>query len=272
MYIGYLGPVGTFTHQAARIFFPDGELLPIKDIDGVFEGIAEGQCCVGVVPIENSTEGPVNATLDSLLRHEGIGITNLLILPIVHAILARDSENSGNFEKILAHPQALAQCRGYTRQRYPDAELVECASNGLAASAVSQSDENWAAIGPVAAAREYGLAVLEEGVQDSSLNSTAFIQIEKTEFRQPRQGLRTSIAFSTENKPGTLFRMLGILENYGINMTKILSRPMPGRPGEYIFFVDIEGYREDEAENALTQMQEKATLYKCLGSYPVRRV
>lgn len=251
----YLGPVGTFTQQAAAVLVTGAELMPKPDIDGVFESLASGGCAVGVLPLENSSEGAVNATLDGLLRVEGVYITAVLQLPIRHAFMG-----SARPGKILAHPQALAQCRGYIRREHPDAELVPCASNGEAAYKVSQAGEEWAAVGPLAAAKEYGLRVIAEGIQDSEHNSTAFIRLE----RAPSEGSRTSVAFSAGNKPGALYRMLGIFEAHGVNMTKILSRPIPELPGEYVFFTDVEGGHLAEA---LLQIEKEARLYKYLGSY-----
>ena len=271
--IGYLGPAGTFTGQAAAALLPEGQLIPIGDIDSVFESVAKGLCDVGVVPVENSTEGSVNATLDALLREEGMNITALLTLPVRHALLAL--KEAKNAEKILAHPQALAQCRGYIRRHFPKAELVQCASNGEAAIKVAESGKDWAAIGPFAAAQVYGLCVKAEDIQDVASNSTSFIQIEKlgidTVFMPAKSEYRTSIAFSVENRPGSLYRMLGILESYAINMTKILSRPRPEQPGEYIFFVDIEDYDIESAVPALTLIKSKATMYKFLGSYSISK-
>ena len=267
MKVGYLGPAGTFTQQAAKILFPEGTFIPIGDIDSIFECLSKGAYDAGIAPIENSTEGPVNATLDALLREKDLTIATLLVMPVSHILMTR--EKGVSIKKILAHPQALAQCRNYIRRHYPQAELVPCASNGEAATKVIDTS---AAIGPAAAAKEYGLYILAEGIQDSTFNSTAFIQIEKAAEQVPKDNCRASIAFSTKNQPGALYRMLSILEGYGINMTKILSRPLPESPGEYIFFVDIDDYSVNDAKAALKQIQNKAAIYKFLGSYPVRRI
>ena len=269
--IGYLGPKGTFTQQAAWILFPKNDFVPIGDIHSVFCAVSTGRCDAGVVPLDNSTEGPVNATLDALLEAEDLTITTLLVLPISHVLMG--AANTRNAEKILAHPQALAQCRKYIRHHYPDAELVPCTSNGEAAVKVASADKPWASVGPAAAAKEYGLSIWAEGIQDSCHNKTGFIQIEKSggQNLSPKPNCRTSIAFSTENRPGSLYRILGIFENHNINMTKIFSRPMPTQPGEYIFFVDIEDYQVKDAENALKQVGNEAAIYRFLGSYPVKR-
>ena len=273
MRISYLGPKGTFTQQAAAILLPMEKLEPRTNIDDVFSAVVSRECEAGVVPIENSTEGPVNATLDALLREDEISITALLDMPISHVIMG-----SKNAKRILANPQALAQCRGYIRREHPDAELVECASNGEAARIVAEAIKNnlafnWAAIGPAAAAREYNLRIWAKRIQDISSNNTAFIQIEKKADKIISPGYRASIAFSAENRPGALYGMLSILDSHGINMTKILSRPIPGNRGEYMFFIDIdvENNKEEDVKSALAGMEKTAAKYKFLGLYPVLR-
>ena len=311
--VGYLGPRGTFSQQAALEMHMNlgcqVEYRAFNDIGDVFLAVSNGECDAGVVPIENSTEGPVNATLDALLREDGINITALMNMPISHMLMG-DGPNPGILEdpddepnsriledasalselgdledaiasvkssvqKILAHPQALAQCRGYIKARYPDALLVNTASNGEAALLVSEEIKNqkkcnWVAIGPEAAAKEYDLHIWDRDIQDESVNSTAFVQIKrKSGLEDILPDCRISIVFSVENRPGTLCQILGIFDAYGINMINILSRPMPGVPGEYVFYVDIDGYREDNIHIALKKMQNEAILFKLLGSYPV---
>ena len=256
MKVAYLGPVGTFTQQAAEIMCPNAELIPVTDIDGVFKAASiEG---MGVVPLENSTEGVVNTTLDALLKWDNLSITAAFVMPISHTLMG-----FANPKEILAHPQALAQCKDYLRKNYPDAKLISCTSNGEAAKIVANSGKDRASIGPDAAAREYGLQILAENIQDQDTNSTTFIKIEKTVSK----GLRTSIAFSTENKPGALLRVISIFDRLKVNMCNILSRPLPERPGEYIFFVDL----EDCTEEALQLVKNQSIIYRFLGSYSITK-
>jgi len=265
--VGYLGPAGTFTQQAAQNLCGESPLRPMTDIGDVFRAVATGECAAGVVPIENSTEGAVNATLDALLREEAVQIATLLMLPIRHALMGRDS--GAGIQKILAHPQALAQCRAYLRRHFPEAEAVPCASNAEGAARVAASDKPWAAIGPVEAAAEYGLHVWAEGIQDQAVNRTSFVLIRNAAETAPLPHCRTSLVFSTQNRPGALYQVLGYFQRYGINMTKILSRPLPEQPGAYIFFVDIEDYRPQDAALALERLRSEAMRYRFLGSYPV---
>jgi len=285
--VAYLGPTGSFTQQAAGVLCPDSAVLkplfkPLSYIEDVFQSVEKEKYSAGVVPIENSTEGAVNETLDSLLREENVVITKMLTLPIRHCLMvAEKGIQFTEITKILAHPQALAQCRNYIRRYIPQAQLEACSSNGEAAAQVAGSAINpWASIGSIAAAEEYGLHVYDESIQDQKSNRTAFIKIEKIKENkqklasQPnlKKGRYTSIVFSTENRAGALCEMLNKFEK--INLTKILSRPMKESPGAYVFFVDLESDTEskngtEDVEKALKQVQETALLYRYLGTYEI---
>jgi len=264
--VGYLGPSGTFTRQAAGILVSEGEFVPMYDINEIFELVDNGICEVGIAPIENSTEGSVNATLDALLA-TNVVITELLVMPIKHAIISHSKAP----QKILAHPQALAQCRNYLRKNFANISQIACSSNGEAA-AIASEDSTAAAIAPEYAATTYNLTILDSNIQDSAVNSTSFVKIVKNNgsTTAPQANCRTAIAFSTENCSGALCKILGTFETYNINMTKILSRPMPQHLGEYIFFVDIEDYNANDAKNALDKIKNNTTMYKFLGSYVVK--
>ena len=261
MQAAYLGPKGTFTHQAAAYFFPNAELVPKTHIEDVFISVASAECSAGAAPLENSTEGAVNATLDALIEHN-VNITGLVNMPINHVLMG-----SGKPDKILGHPQALAQCRLFIKKNFQYAQFIPCASNAEAAKIVSESDEAAAAIGPSGAAAEYGLTIRQSGIQDVASNSTAFIRIEPAGDEDVLPNCRTSVVFSTKNKPGALYRMLSILDSHNVNMTKILSRPIPVNHGEYMFFIDIEGYNVKEADEALKKIKNASVKYKFLGSY-----
>ena len=261
MLAAYLGPKGTFTHQAAAYFFPGADLKPKTHIEDVFLSVASAECAAGAAPLENSTEGAVNATLDALIEYN-VKITGLVNMPVNHVLMG-----SANPDKILGHPQALAQCRMFIKNNFPLAQLVPCASNAEAARFVSESSESMAAIGPSSAAAEYGLTILQSGIQDVPSNSTAFIRIGPAGDEEILPNCRTSIVFSTKNKPGALYRMLSVLDSHNVNMTKILSRPIPENHGEYMFFIDIEGYNVKEADEAIKKIKNASVKYKFLGSY-----
>jgi len=255
MKVVYFGPAGTFSQQAAGIMCQNAELIPASDIDSVFETAM----CVGtgIVPLENSTEGVVNATLDALLKWKELFITEAYIMPIRHTFIGHE-----NPIEILAHPQALAQCKGYLRKYYPNVTLIPSASNGEAARLVAASDKRKAAIGPLAAAKVYNLPIIAENIQDQDTNSTTFIKVQKA----PSKGPRTSIAFSTENKPGDLLRIIRIFDKHKVNMCNILSRPLPQRPGEYVFFVDL----DDCPKEILEQVKKESIIYRFIGSYLIQ--
>lgn len=269
MEIAYFGPEGTFTQQAACHLAPDAALLPFTSIEDIFGAVADGRCDGGVVPFENTTEGAVNETLDALLFGPPLFIAEQVRLPIRHCLMTHAAYD-GPITKILSHPQSLAQCRHYLREHFEGVETLPAATNGDAARRVSESGEPWAAIGPAFAAARYGLQLRVQNIQDQPHNFTSFIRITRETQAKPLRSRRTSVAFSTYNKPGELYRMLSVFDVYRVNMTKILSRPMKNAPGEYVFLIDIEDYVPRDAARGLTLIRERTPFYRFLGSYPVK--
>ncbi len=268
MTTGYLGPKGTFTYQAAGLLVPGSERQPYYAIDDVLKAAITGEIQYGVVPIENSTEGFVNATLDSLIfDREGLYIKKELFLPVSHSIMALSGTKKEEIKRILSHPQALAQCRKYLNTYFKDVPLIPSASTAEAARLVAEGGVGDAAIAIEPAAEIYGLSVIDKEIQDQKFNHTRFILLSKEDTSLPKAGSKTSIAFSTANKPGELYKILDIFSLWDINMTAIISRPMRNCPGEYVFFVDIEGYDENDAKDALKMIRRKAKLFKNLGTY-----
>ncbi|MDR1538732.1 MAG: prephenate dehydratase [Clostridiales bacterium] len=290
MKIGYLGPQGTFTHQAALIIRDDwlescrdsmADALPEEEscssypevcdlpaIEDVMQGVSDGILDLAVVPLENSTEGVVNITLDSLIFDQDLHIKRQLTLPISHCLMRKPGAIQGDPEKIYSHSQSLAQCRRYLRSRFPGAELVHMPSNAEAARFVKGSGGNFAAVGPKLAAQIYSLETEACGIQDQASNSTTFAALAKGSGSKAIIAGKTTIAFSTLNKPGSLYKILDIFSLWDINMTKIISRPMKNKPGEYVFYVDLEDYVAKDLEDALTMVRRKTNFFKFLGSYP----
>ena len=270
MKIGYLGPLGSFTHQAAvkigKMVSSDHESA-YTTIEDTMNAVSEHEISLAVVPLENSTEGVVNATIDALIFEYNLYIQYETVLPIEQCLMRRQQfiENS-HIDRIYSHNQSLAQCRKYLRSKYPDAELIEMTSNTEAARYVSESQENCAAIGPLPAAELYQLAIAAESIQDQKSNATSFIALSQT-TEGPLKDSKTTIAFSTMNQPGSLYKILDIFSLWDINMTKILSRPMKMKPGEYVFYVDMEDYDVKDLADALTMVKRKTDFYKFLGSY-----
>lgn len=264
--IAYLGPPATFTHQAARQRFGSAaEYRPVRTIVDVFEEVERGGAHYGVVPVENTTEGAVNVTLDRLTESSAM-ICGELALDIAQYLLSH-AENLGEVKRVLSHPQGLAQCREWLNTHLPDVPRGEVPSTAGAAE-IAAGDRSAAAIASELAGRLYGVPVLRARIEDNRQNSTRFLVIGS----QPA-GItgrdKTSILFAMRNEPGTLHRILEPLARLGLNLTKIESRPAKSRPWEYVIFVDLEGHRESPpVAGALVEMAERTLFLRVLGSYP----
>jgi chorismate mutase/prephenate dehydratase len=265
--VSYLGPSGTNTHLAARRYFgSSAELLPVRSIPEVFEEVERGRADVGVVPIENSSEGVVNHTLDGLVDSELL-ICGEASLEIHHHLLARASE-LGGIKRVFSHPQALAQCRGWLARHLPDAEVVECASTSTAAEQAAH-DPATAAVASELASQLYGVPVLRERIEDHANNVTRFFVVGRRAAGRTGRD-KTSILFSIRDEVGTLYRILEPFAAARLSLTKIESRPTRRRPWEYVFFVDFEGHRDDPVtQGVLAAVRERCLFLKVLGSYPV---
>jgi chorismate mutase/prephenate dehydratase len=239
--------------------------LPFNSIHEVFEEVERGRVHYGVIPIENSIEGVVNHTLDMFVD------SNLLIcgevsLEISHNLLAQ-TEDIGAVAKIYSHPHAIAQCRGWLENNMPSVPVYEVSSTARAAEMVLE-EPTAAAIASEAAAHLYGLKIVKKRIEDHLHNFTRFLVIGKTPAKHTGDD-KTSILFSIKDRVGALYNMLEPFAKYGINMTKIESRPSRKKVWEYVFFVDLEGHVEDEdVRESLNELAEKCIFLKVLGSYP----
>lgn len=275
--VGYLGPRGTFSEQALQLGAPTAQGVPLATVYDAVMAVQEGSVDRAVVPIENSLEGAVSATLDTLTGPaDAVGIIGETVLPVAHALLARSGVGEADVCIVTSHPQALAQCAGSLRRRVPGAEIVPAASTAQAASRVAASAEPWAAIGPSRAAGIYGLGVLAEGIEDEPGNETRFVWLapQGTEPPEPAGGAgawRTSVAFfgAGDAAPGWLVRCLSEFAFRGVNLSRIESRPYRGRLGHYRFFVDMNGRVGDPAvEGAIAALHRHCEWVRVLGSYP----
>ncbi|MFW0860638.1 MAG: prephenate dehydratase [Dethiobacter sp.] len=269
--IAYLGPVGTFSEEAAKRFagILGGEchLTACATITACADAAEDGVAQYAVVPLENSLEGSVHETLDVLTTGLQLMIVAELILVIKHALLVVP-EHTGDISKIYSHPQALAQCRNYLRRQWPKAQLLPLLSTADAAAFVAREGTGIAAIGSINAAKQYGLRVLAKEIQDSE-NQTRFVVLGKG-AAMPGQILKTSLLFSVKNVAGSLFDVLQAFAANKVNLTRIESRPAKRQLGDYIFFVDIDGSPDDiNVKIALRQVAVNAVMLKLLGSYPV---
>ena len=263
--IAYLGPAGTWTHQAAiNKFGHSVEFFPQPSFADVFEQVTRNLADYGVVPIENSTEGAVTHTLD-LFADSPLKIYGQVMLPIENCLMAKCPRNK--IKKIYTHPQVVAQCRGWLGKHFRNTSVVETSSTGAAAEIVVE-EKNSAVLGGKLLAEMYGLDVLEESIQDIASNATRFLVISHKTC--PATGDdRTSIMFSVSDEPGSLHRALEPFEKFSINMSKIESRPSKRRAWEYFFFVDLAGHCGDpELLDALNQLRKHCSFTKVLGSYP----
>lgn len=264
--IAYLGPEGTFTQAAALKHFGHSvqtEALPAIDV--VFREVEAGDCNYGVVPIENSTEGVVNHTLDMFLRSP-LRICGEVSLRIELHLLSREAELTA-IQRVYAHQQALAQSREWLDANLPRAERIAVSSNGEAARRVAQ-ESGAAAVAGDAAAELYGLTRLASRIEDEPGNTTRFLVIGTQAVGRSGQD-KTSLLISVNNEPGALYRMLEPMARHGLSMTRIESRPSRRGIWDYVFFVDIEGHIEDASvAAALRELEQHASLFKVLGSYP----
>jgi len=277
MKIAYLGPEGTFTEQAANRFAETMDrsgpsLLPQVSIEDVFEAVENSKADYGVVPFENSIEGAVNTTIDTLIFDSKLFISKLLTLPVEQNLIINGKNSGRKITKIISHPQALAQCRKFIGKHYPGVAIEVSNSTAEAVRIVAgnnpESNEVIAAVGSKYSAELYSLKVVHENIQSNKNNSTQFILLTRSNTSLPKIGHSTSIAFSTEDKPGELYKILDIFAIWELNMTKIMSRPTKNRQGEYVFFVELSDYTSiSDVSDALTMIKRKTSFFKNLGSY-----
>ena len=265
--IAYLGPEGTWTHQAAIKKFGHSVAYAAQpNFADVFDQVARRRVDYGVVPIENSTEGAVSHTLD-LFVDSPLHICAQILLRIENGLLAAIPREQ--IKTLYSHPQVFGQCRGWILKNFPAAELVEVSSTTKAAQlAREHAAQGAAALGGMLAAELYGLTLLEESIQDSATNTTRFLVIgEKT--CPPTGNDRTSILFAIHDRPGSLVNALRAFDQFQINLSKIESRPSKRKDWEYIFYVDLAGHCADpKVANALTELSRHCSFVKLLGSYP----
>lgn len=270
MKIGYLGPEGTFTHQAALKYtkdFKNFELIAFPIITDVLQAVETGEVDEGVVPFENSIEGTVTFTIDSLIFDVDVVIEAEIVIPIRHNLVAKKGCRAEDLVKILSHPQALAQCRKYLDGKYRSVEKIQFGSTAGAAKMVSQTGEAWGAICTAEAANAFGLEILDEDIQDENQNKTRFLVVSKKHNAKPVYEGKTSIVFSTEDKPGELYKILDIISIWDLNMTKIESRPMKNELGKYVFYIDMESKNAADIRDAIKMIERKTAFFKHLGTY-----
>jgi len=267
--VAYLGPKGTFTHQAAQKKFGHSiELKPCADFMKVFDQVQKREVKYGIVPIENSIEGIVNSTLDYLLQFD-LKIYSEVHLGI-HNQLLSFAEDISSIEKIYTHRQPYGQCRNWIQKHLPVVEFHETSSTSKAVEIVAkQNNKKEAAIGSISASKVFNIPVLASNIEDYERNYTRFIIVSHETAKKAKVN-RTSAMFAVHHEPGSLFEAIRPIYDGKINMTSIESRPYRSEPWNYIFYIDLIGHHEDEAvQKALDQLKKNTPFFKNLGSYPV---
>jgi prephenate dehydratase len=276
--LGYFGPAGTFTHAALLASGAVGEAVPFATERETILAAESGAVDAALVPIENSLEGGVNASLDTLIfAAPDVRIVGEEVLPVSHALIARAGVTLEDLEAVTSHPQALAQCRGWVAEHLPGRRVIAATSTAEAVRGVAGGAEPHAAIGTTTAARLYGCDVLAAGIEDEHGNQTRFLWVAAA-GRAPSTGeadagrpFKTSIVFhgAGDATPGWLVRCLSELADRGINLTRIESRPLKRALGHYLFLADLQGSVEDPAvAEAVERLRTHCEVVRVLGSFP----
>ncbi|MEE9199114.1 MAG: prephenate dehydratase [Dehalococcoidia bacterium] len=270
--IGYLGPPGTFTEEAALLYDSKAQLVPFPTISGVGAAVVTGMVEEGLVAIENSIEGSVTDTLDLLIQESSLAIKQEIVLPIRHCLLVTPGGAANAIKVIYSHPQALAQCRRFLERCFPKAQLEAALSTAAAVEEIKNSDGSAAAVATRRAAQLYGVEILAHDIQETSSNVTRFVVLSSTDH-PPTGSDRTSLWFSfADDRPGLLVAVLGQFAQRNINLAKVESRPSKESLGQYIFLLDLDGHREESpVREALQEVEKTCSRLKILGSYPKYR-
>ena len=265
--IAVLGPQGTYSEKAALLWCKErraSNLVYFPDFESVLDSVRQERVEAGIVPVENSLEGAVTAVMDLLLRLDVV-IVGEVNLPIRHCLVGR---GGGEIRVILSHPQALAQCRKYLHEHYPDAEIRTTGSTSHAAR-LAQEFPEMAAIAGQDAAERYGLSILAREIQDASDNITRFIVVAREGVGRSGRDKTSLVIYLDRDRPGALYSILEEFARRNINLTRIESRPSRKGLGDYYFYIDLEGHMQDqEVGEAVAAARDKAAMVKVLGSYP----
>jgi len=267
--IGFLGPIGTYTEQAALLYSSDSTLTPLPTIIAVGDAVVSGETDQGIVPIENSLEGSVTYTLDLLISQSGLSIYDEVVIPIEHYLMASPGTKSADISIIYSHPQALAQCRTFLHSQYPNAQQIASLSTVAAVTDMKNNPTGAAAIAPFRASELHDVDIIGQNIQDNANNLTRFVVLSRTDHTVTGND-KTSICFAfSSDSPGSLYGTLGEFAHRSINLTKVESRPTKESLGQYIFLIDCDGHREDPTvKEALDAVSSKVSSLKILGSYP----
>ncbi len=281
--LGYLGPEGSHSHQAALrlvktgVLDGEGELVPYGTLFQLMEAVEAEGLSLAVLPVENALEGAVLEVMEAIgLEKRRLQVHLEYLAPVNHCLIRKaNGKPPGPVTTVISHPQALAQCRETLRRLFgPDVALKTAPSTSEAVRMLAEAGEDWAAIGTVAAARRYGMTVVQESLSDASDNMTRFLLVSKAgeapSFHRDLSGYpcKTSLCMGLKDRPGVLVDILLVFKAYGINMTRIESRPSKRRFGDYLFYIDIDGNLWDpEHEKIRLYLEADTTYLKAAGPY-----
>lgn len=263
--VAYQGIKGANSHEATLKLFPDGNAVPYKSFEDVFEAVDKGEVKFGVLPVENSTAGSVSTVYDLILKHR-FYIVGALDLPIDYCLGGLKQSDFSDIEIVWSHPQALSQCASYIARN--DFKSTTCANTAIAARDVAEEKRiNVAAICPYKAAEEYGLKILDNHLQDNKDNTTRFIVISKKLYIT-KDANKISLCFSLPHVTGSLYSLLCRFNSLGLNLTKIESRPRKGKEFEYLFYLDFSGnVHSANVIELISQLGEEMPEFSFLGNY-----
>lgn len=266
MKVAFQGEPGAYSEQAIFDYFGNVETLPCESFDVVFDSVVSEKCDLALIPIENSLAGSIHQNYDLLLRHD-LHIVGEYLLRVQHCLIVNPGVKRDDIRKAISHPQALGQCADYLRSHGIKAEQAYDTAGSV--KMLKESGAlGVAAIASKRAAELYGMQILEEGIEDNAENYTRFLAVGR-EPVIPEEEAKTSIVFALKNQPGALFKALSVFALRDIDLTKIESRPLQGKPWEYLFYIDFIGSTSDEVpKRALDHLGEYAMTLRVLGSYP----
>jgi prephenate dehydratase len=268
--VAFLGPAGTYTEEAAKLYAPGADLVACASLPDVVAAVDRGTVDEGVAPIENSIAGSINDIVDALIGAQRARITGELLLPIHICLIAPEGTDTANIRRVRSKAEALGQCRRFLHQTLPNATLEPFDSTAGAIASLKGSDGSVAALGPEQAALLHGMKVIQQGVEDRKNNVTRFVVLgRQAPERSGRDKTSIVFDFDREDAPGLVYAALKPFADMGINLTKIESRPTGAKMGVYYFLVDFDGHETDENVQTVFQLlQQHTAMFKVLGSYP----